>query len=382
MIVHNDVRHDSRVLKEANTLTQHGYKIIVLGISLGKVALPEYEEYNGFTIVRITPKLFRGWLPGRFGMLLPLMPMFPTMSLRLRQIKAKVYHANDFTALFQMILSGMWNSPLVYDSHELFFDRPLIGIPRPLEWMIKALRPLEKPMAKRALKVMTVSDSIADQMAKAMQIPRPIVLRNAVELRTLGETEYPYETEGKRSIVHTGNLFPGRRLHELVTALTHLPDDIVLILMGRGPLEKPLFQLANDLGIRDRMSIMPPVAPQNVVPTASQADAAAILTMTEGMNNNFALPNKLFEAIAGELPVITGPNVEISKVVRHYDIGEICDAHDPQSIARAIETVLDPTNRNRFQTNAKKAREELNWEQEEKKLLAVYEEVFDHLATL
>jgi len=375
MIVHNDVRHDSRVLKEAGSLAKQGWKVVVLGISW-KEKLPQVQEKDGFTIVLVAPKLFRGWFKGRLGLLLPLLPTLPTLTLRLRRIKARIYHAHDFTALFQIWLSGMWGRTIVYDSHELFFDRPLPDLPRFVEWFVKRLRPFETFMARRVRRVITVGDRIADQMAAAIGIPRPLVIRNAVDLRVLKHETVDYGMGQYRTIVHTGNLLPGRHFAELVTSLTHLPDDIVLVLMGGDGAETATVErLVKQYTLSARVHRVPPVAPLAVANTIQQADIAVILTMTEGLNNWFALPNKLFEAIAAGLPVVTGPNIEISDIVKRYNMGQICNPSDPASIAEAIETVLDPENYRTYKAGAERAREDINWRVEEEKLVALYNEL-------
>ncbi|NWG15879.1 MAG: glycosyl transferase, partial [Chloroflexi bacterium] len=54
-----------------------------------------------------------------------------------------------------------------------------------------------------------------------------------------------------------------------------------------------------------------------------------------------------------------------------------CDPTDPRSIAEAIQTILQPDNLTRYQENALKAREVLNWEAEEKKLVALYRRILE-----
>ncbi len=98
MIVHSDVQHDSRVLREAGSLAAAEWRV-ALGISLTTEKFPRQEGVNGFTIIRVTPKLFRRWLSGRMHLLLPLIPMFPVLSYRLRQIRARICHAHNFTGL-------------------------------------------------------------------------------------------------------------------------------------------------------------------------------------------------------------------------------------------------------------------------------------------
>lgn len=377
MIVHNDVIHDGRILKEATTLARQGWKVVVLGITLTKLDLPEEETLNGFSIVRVTPRLFRGWFSGRFGLFLPLIFMFPAMSIKLRQINARVYHAHDFPAILQLALSAMLGRVFVYDSHELFFDRPLPDLPKPIEWLVKSLRILEKPIARRGRAFITVNDSIADILSDRLEIPRPVVLRNVVDTRDFSSPAVRFPTEpAHKVIVHSGNLMYGRSLPELVSALVHLPEDIVLVFLGKGVLKPALQQQAETLGVRHRVFFVEPVQPNEVSSTIAQAEMAVVLMSQDGKNNQLSLPNKLFEAVGAGIPLVTSPNVEIARLVEHYNMGVTCDNTDPRSIADAVLTILCGGYAE-YKQNAQRARKALNWEVEEKKLIALYKEILD-----
>lgn len=376
MIVHNDVTADSRVLKEAASLSAHGYRVVVVGISLTGQGQQEIKTEAGFTIWRAKPPL----LPparssNRTGLLIRLLLALPASTLYLRRVNARAYHAHDFTGLLHLALAGIWRRPVVYDSHELFFDRPLPDLAAPARWALYRMRGLEKLLARRAVRVITINDTIADRLAETLGIARPAVVRNAVDLRALAPRAADFPANG-RIVAHTGRLVPGRRLRELIAALNYLPEDVSLVLMGEGPLHGSLLSYAEAQGVQGRFTIVPPVPPDAVSLTLAQADVAAVLTTTEGLNNHFALPNKFFEAIAAGVPLVSGPNVEIAALMRQYEMGVICDPSNPESLAQAIATVLQPDNWARYRAGVQRARAALNWEQEEGKLLAVYQEIF------
>jgi glycosyltransferase involved in cell wall biosynthesis len=375
MIVHNDVSHDSRVLKEATSLAAHGYRVVVVGVTLKEHNLPELEEVSGFTIWRVKPPLMRFRALGRMSMLLAVLLAWITVNRRLRQVKPQIYHAHDFTGLFQLATAGLWRRKIVYDSHELFFDRPFADVITPIRLMIYALRPVEKILARRAIGFITVSNHIANRLTQTLGIPRPVVLYNAVDLRRLAPCAVQYPANGRRVIGHTGNIVDTRHLPELVKALSQLPEDIALVLMGEGPLKSHLVAQAQALGIEDRLIVVPPVPPAAVAPTLAQADVAAVLTTSTILNHNLSIGNKFFEAIAAGLPLVTGPNAEISQLMREYELGVICNPSDPTSIADAIRTLLQPENQSRYQENALKAREVLNWETQERKLVELYHSI-------
>ncbi|NWG18321.1 MAG: glycosyltransferase, partial [Chloroflexi bacterium] len=186
MFVHNDVSGDGRVLKEAACLAAAGWRVAVVGVSLGGAPRQTEESVSGFTIFRVTPRLLRRQMPGSWGKLLRLLVAIPAIARQIRRTKARVFHGNDFIGLIMLALAGIRRRPVVYDSHELFFDRWPKGARYPLKYPLYTLRPLEKILARRAAGVLTVSEPIADRLAQTLGIPRPIVLQNAVDLRHAG----------------------------------------------------------------------------------------------------------------------------------------------------------------------------------------------------
>jgi glycogen synthase len=376
MFVHNAVTNDARVTKEASSLAAHGWKVVVVGVSLNEKQQPEVEMVSGFKIVRVMPRFLRNALPGTFGKLVRLTVAVPMIIAQLRRARARIYHGNDFIGLLLIFVAGIWRRPVVYDSHELFFDQYPPGLfVYPLKYIIRLMRPLEKILARRAAAVITVNDSIADVLAKNLGILRPVVLWNAVELRTLEPAKPVPRRDGQKLVGHSGTIAHSRHLAELVVALKHLPDEVGLVFVGDGPLRKALFAQADSLGLLERVSQVSPVTPNNIPTTLGVVDVAVILNDYTQLSYLLSLPNKLFEAVAAGVPVVSSPNPEIAALLHRYDIGVTCEPNDPADIARAIQTVLQPENQTRFRENALRARAALNWEAEECKLVTLYEKL-------
>lgn len=373
MIVHNDVTHDSRVRKEAASLSAAGWNVTVVGIALGNTDVAGTESVNGFTIVRVKPW---GKGTGTIRKLLQLVSVLPSVIVQLRRINARAYHGHDFVGLLILALAGIWRRPVIYDAHELFFEGNFKGNSRLVRLALKCLRPLEKVLAHRAVGVITVGDKVAEQLAKNLSIDVPTVVRNAVDIRGLvAEPAVDFGTAGCRTVVHSGGIVGDRHLPELVEALNYLPEDVIVVLMGAGILQKSLLEQAQTQGVASRLKVIPPVYPEQVSPTLSQADLGAVLIASDDLNFLFSLPNKFFECVAAGLPIISSSNPEIASLVERYDIGVICNPKDPPAIAQAILTALKPENLSRFQQNVEKARNEVTWEHEEKTLVTFYKAI-------
>ena len=94
-------------------------------------------------------------------------------------------------------------------------------------------------------------------------------------------------------------------------------------------------------------------------------------------NNLIGLPNKLFEYMACRIPVIASDFPEIRKVVEELNCGILVDPTDTQEITDAILWLLEnPEEANQMGENGRRAVEETyNWENMEKRLFKVYEEL-------
>src|SRR4030067_1238226 len=127
MIVGNPFVSDSRVLKEARSLTKAGYQVTVYATK--KNDLPAVEEKDGFVVKRIA-KSFSPFKPKIWEYFTEFSPGYKSL---IRE-KADVYHAHDLDTLPIAYLAAKRNkSKTVYDSHEIFlgtntsYERPFIA---------------------------------------------------------------------------------------------------------------------------------------------------------------------------------------------------------------------------------------------------------------
>ncbi|HUN07400.1 MAG TPA: glycosyltransferase [Aggregatilineales bacterium] len=374
LILDNDVRTDGRVLKEAGSLTRAGWRVVIIGIDRMKSPLPDDEVIDGFRVQVVKPGGIPG-LEGKVGKAVRVFQGYWLVARRLRQMKVRVYHANDFIGLLMLALAGLWDRTFIYDAHELYFERSVKGGRTPTRFMLSLLRPLEGWMARRAAGTITVGDQLANWLAEHLRIKRPVVVRNVVDVRNDGEPVPMPRQAGERIIGHSGYITHGRHLPELVEALRYLPEHVSLALVGDGSLWPVLERQAEKLGVGHRLRRVHPVTPQTMAPTMAQADAAVVIITSDATSYHFALPNKLFESIAAGLPLVVTDIPEVAGLVRQYDLGVILSSVEPEALARAIEAVLEPEANARYRANALRAREALTWEAEEAKLVALYRQV-------
>ena len=86
-----------------------------------------------------------------------------------------------------------------------------------------------------------------------------------------------------------------------------------------------------------------------------------------------SLPNKIFEYIHAELPVLVSDFPEMKNIVNNYSVGEVFNIDEPSSLIKVINNYFDnPDNIIRYKQNCLKASKVLNWDNEEKKLFNLY----------
>jgi hypothetical protein len=87
-----------------------------------------------------------------------------------------------------------------------------------------------------------------------------------------------------------------------------------------------------------------------------------------GLSFEYSLPNKLFDYIHAETPVLASPLIEVKKIIDKYKVGELLVDRNPEHIAQQIQAMESKLSAYEFG----KAKAELNWKNEEKVLKLVF----------
>ncbi len=240
MFVMNDVTRDSRVLREAGTLTATGHQVTIMGILPGRGDVPATQVRDGFEIVRVAaPSTWRlGWawihypwrLRGRAvgalkrafgqgpsgwvrGVLIVAVTIVSVpwavvrFALHVVGVRppakgnvewwlswqftrlgwgraagraapvADVYHGHDMTGLAGAVAAADRHGGLViYDSHELFLESGTYA-ERP-QWIRLLIGRQERRLAARAEAIVTVNPAIGAEIKRRMPVRRLVIVHN------------------------------------------------------------------------------------------------------------------------------------------------------------------------------------------------------------
>jgi glycosyltransferase involved in cell wall biosynthesis len=178
-------------------------------------------------------------------------------------------------------------------------------------------------------------------------------------------------------ILYTGRISWHRGVEEAVRSLRYL-SRCSLIVLGFGPEQdiSDLRELIRNEGLVDRVHLFDTVPFDEVSRYAMSADVGLVLHKNVCLNYYYVSPNKLFECMAAGLPMVASNFPDLKMYIEGYGLGVTCDPDSPKEIADAIEYILsDEKKYEEMRRNALKAAKIFTWENESKKILAIYEKL-------
>jgi glycogen(starch) synthase len=375
MVAQSPIAGDSRILREAAALTGAGHVVHVVGRDVPA----GFTLEGGATVESVSrsaglrggngPAVGHGRrgvkvLVQRFGrwLLLPEHRLRTEKQWRtaaaatLAKLEPfEVVHAHDFNTLeLAATFAAKWSATLVYDSHELWFDRALPGRPTPL-WRVRGRR-VELGLARQAAVVFTVSDGIAQRL-RERGLPDVRVIRN-----TFPRSEVPPSLpSAPTGLLYAGRVGAGRDLPAVVEA-ARLLAPFPTLLMGS---VDPNYRL--DLGPVQKV----PETSIDGVDRVLQESGISLVTLTNTCENHrLALPNKLFHAVRAGVPVVAADLPELRAVINRYHLGTLYTPGDGASLAAAVRSLI--ADYASYVNGVRAASAELNWEHDAEVLVSAY----------
>ncbi|WP_153396909.1 glycosyltransferase [Chryseobacterium vaccae] len=345
---------DQRIEKVCRTLYENGYQLELIG-----------NDWNG------AEKMERPYPFSRIHLVSSsLKTAYFEFNWKLyRELKKKadhntILHANDVDALLpNYLLSKKLNIPLIFDSHEIFSEMPAIQG----KMSQKLWRYLEKSIIPKLDMMITASESYARWFQNRYGV-NPVVIQNAP--RKIDFTEKIPENSPK-IFLYQGVINPFRGIDKAILAMHHL-EGVVLKIAGDGPQKKEYEQLVIREKLQNKVQFLGKLNPDDLRKITITADVGMSIEENGGDSYLYSLPNKVMDYIQSRVPVILTSFPEMKNIRNLFDVGEIIKDHQPENIATAIKIVLNK-GRISYQKELEKASDALCWENEEVKLLQVFE---------
>lgn len=315
----------------------------------------------------------------------------------LRDWQPDIIHAHDGVTLPTAAkVAEELGSKLIFDSHELEAHRspPLSALRR------RQVERIERTCLPKADRVMTVTELAADYLARKYAITRPTVVFNAPPAHP-GPVPRQWDVYDRNDVrselylpprkflfAYTGNVTLNRGIELAIIALSKLQgysdpngrfsSDYHLAIIGKpqSGRDEVIMDLAESLKVRGKVHLLEPVAPHKVYSYISTANASIIPIMPVTLSYEYAMPNKLFEAALSGNPIIASDLLEMGPFIEENRLGLTYAAHSPDDcVEKMMHLISNFSDYERGAERQLELKQKYAWEAEEKKLLAMYEDM-------
>jgi glycosyltransferase involved in cell wall biosynthesis len=354
--VTNDLSYDQRMIRICSSLSLTGYHVTLIGRKQKKSVPLQTKKFHQKRLVSLfeTGKAFYI----EYNLRLFFFLLFK---------KADLICAIDLDTIVPCyLISKIKGTKRVYDAHELFCEMKEI-VSRPSVY--KIWKRIERFTVPKFRYGYTVNQFIADEFRK-MYGSDYEVIRN---MPVLKEITIPQRKD--RYIFYQGAVNEGRSFETLIPAFKDI--DVPLLLAGDGNFMKQAIALVKENHLTGKIKFLGKLTPEKLYEYTIHAWIGVTLFEKTGISNYYSLANRFFDYLHACIPQLCVEYPAYIDLNKNYNIAVLIKDLDSESIARALNRMLkDDSLYYELQKNCMKAREELNWQNEEKKLIGFYKIIF------
>lgn len=355
----NDISYDQRMKRICTSLSNAGYNVILIGFER-KNSLPlAVQPYQQIRIKGIPAQ-------GKIMYFVYWIKLF----FKLMTIKADAFCAIDLDTILPVYYASLLRGKKrVYDAHEIFTElkevtaRP--SIKRMWDWIANHTIPHFKVGY-------TIGYYYAQFFKEKYNVDYSIV-RNATIYKD--ELLPPYNLEDPY-ILYQGAVNEGRCFEELIPAMQFV--NCKLIICGKGNFYEKAKAMVSELNLEDKIIFKGYIQPADLPKITRNATIGITLFDADNvLSNYYSMANRFFDYMHSGVPQLCNAYPEYQKVNESYPLAYLLENISVQTIAEGLNAMLsNPAMLQSMRTAALSAKKEYCWQEEEKRLLAVYSQVF------
>jgi glycosyltransferase involved in cell wall biosynthesis len=178
----------------------------------------------------------------------------------------------------------------------------------------------------------------------------------------------------QRYILYQGAVNEGRGLEMLLEVMPEM--DAELWICGKGEMLESLQQRALELKIENKVKFLGYVLPADLEKITREAYIGFNLLENLGLSYYYSLSNKFFDYLHAAIPQVVIDFPEYKTLLQEFEVGHAIPL-EKEALKSALQELLTDEKRYDFLVkNCLLARETWNWQQEEKRLLSLYESLW------
>ena len=355
--------NDNRIFqKECVSLAEAGYDVTL-------VAPGESREEKGVHVVGVGPmpsspreRLLRG--------------AFRASTQAAEDLNCDIYHVHDPELLPFVLRMARKGKRTIFDSHEHYAEmiREKDYLGHLGQQVIPGLYRRYETHVLRHLDAVVVPCTLSGRNVFEGRARRTVYVDNLPRLEQFPDQPLPLTEENRNTVGYIGGLSPDRGIEQMIRACHRAGARLTMAgVVGEDYLARlramPEFAWVNFAG----------AIPSTEIPAFCRRFRVGLcLLLDQGqfwkLDN---MPTKVYEYMGAGRPLIVSSTASARRLTEEYDCAVCVDPENVDQTAEAIRSLLDdPERAAAMGRNGWQAvRSRFNWQSEEKKLLALYEEL-------
>ncbi|HYJ38296.1 MAG TPA: glycosyltransferase family 4 protein [Chitinophagaceae bacterium] len=352
-VVTNDLNYDQRMIRICTSLADKGNQVLLVGRRTNRSIsiLPQPFKQKRLPVWFTKSKWF--YIEYNFRLLFYL--LFK---------KADLICAVDLDSILPVyIISRLKGIVRVHDAHELFCEmKEVVSRPR----IYRFWKKVEQFALPKFINGYTVSKPIANEFHKMYGLNYEVIQNTPVLL----PGEIP--ARNHKYLLYQGAINEGRSFETLIPAMKQV--NIPLIICGDGNFMKQAIALVEEHGLQKKIIFRGKIPPTELREITLKAFIGITLFEKSGLSNYYSAANRFFDYMHAGLPQLCVNYPVYNEINDQFKVALLIEDLGPDSIARELNRLIaDESLYRELQLNCLLAREEFNWQKEEKKLLAFYQ---------
>jgi glycosyltransferase involved in cell wall biosynthesis len=354
--VTTDLTYDQRMIRICTSMAKAGYEVVLVGRKV-KSSVPLYKKF--FQQQRINCFFEKGKLfYAEYNFRLFFYLLFKKMDC--------IVAIDLDTILPCYLISNIKKTKRVYDAHELFCEMKEIAT-RP--FIYNCWKKIERFTVPKFKNGYTVNKPIADEFKRMYNVDYAII-RNIALL-----TEFTIPEKKEKFILYQGAVNEGRSFETLIPAMKTVNSK--LIICGDGNFLQQAKQLVKENNLEDKIIFKGKITPDELRVITQQAYIGITLFENVGLSNYYSLANRFFDYMQAGVPQLCVDYPVYREINDKYEIAVLVNDLSPKNLSTQLNNLLNNEVLYRtLQQNCMKAKTILNWQEEEKKLIAFYTNLF------
>ena len=364
--VTNDLYTDNRVDKICLFLEKQGYNVLLVG-RFRKNSVELAERTYRTKRLKLVKEKGAGFY-AEYNLRLFFFLLFR---------KTDLIVSNDLDTLLANYVASKFkrNTRLVYDTHEYFTEVPeLIARPK----VQKIWERIEGWIFPKLDTIYTVNESIAELYSEKYK-------KNVFVVRNISPTWKPQSIPSKSTlgipenkfliIIQGAGINIDRGSEEAVSAMRFI-DNAVLLIVGDGDVVPLLKKYAKEYDLQNKVLFFEKRPYSEMMAFTHYADVGLTLDKPTNLNYLYSLPNKVFDYIHTNTPIISTNLVEIKRVILKHNLGVILEEFNPENLANTIKELQEnEAHLELLKLNCSAAAKIENWESETLILDKIYPKI-------